>query len=84
MNNVQFSIHSNRQSNELLNSILLVWLYGYENNLFKSHVYPDVMPSFKRWKKNFGIKLYTFANSDCIIQEMLFSQTLSGNLNKVS
>lgn len=76
-------MHSNRQSNELLNSLLLVWLYGYENNLLKSHVYSDVMPAFKQWRKTLGIKIYTFATSDSIIQEMLFSQTLSGNLNKV-
>lgn len=69
-----------KQSNELKAVHLLVWLYGYQNELLKGHVYPDVQPAFQQWKHNQGIRVFTFATGDTIVQKMLFGCSLMGNL----
>lgn len=81
--NVQYLIHNKRPSNELINAILLVWHWAYERELLKSHVYPDVMLAFKRWRNDYSIKIFTYSNDDSYIQKMLFAHTLNSNLNIV-
>ncbi|KAH9516657.1 Enolase-phosphatase E1 [Dermatophagoides farinae] len=79
--NVCYQMQQRKQSNELKAVHLLVWLYGYQNELLKGHVYPDVQPAFHHWKNDLGIRLFTFATGDTIVQKMLFGCSLMGNLN---
>ncbi|UXI15122.1 hypothetical protein NH340_JMT01065 [Sarcoptes scabiei] len=81
ISNVVFQMNQKRQSNELKSLHLLVWLYGYRNDKLKGHVYADVMPAFDRWKNELGIRIFTFASGDHIIQKMFFTCSLYGNLN---
>lgn len=56
-----------------------VWEYGYQNQEFKGHIYPDVRPCLESWKKK-GINIYIYSSGSVHAQKLLFAHTLEGDL----
>lgn len=70
---------SKRHNTALKQLQILVWVYGYENNELKGHVYEDVIVAFRRWR-SMGIRLFVFSTGMAVAQQLLFSNSTSGNL----
>lgn len=80
VSNIRYQISNRKHNDELKSLFLLVWLYGYEKDLLRSHVYGDVQQAFSKWNSN-GIRIFTYASGSTLAQQMLFSRTLHGNLS---
>lgn len=57
----------------------LVWKDGYQKGAFKAHVYDDVAPNLKAWKKR-GLRLGVYSSGSALAQKLLFSHTMTGDL----
>ena len=57
----------------------LIWKNGYESGEYKSHIYSDVLPSWKSWKKA-GIRLGIYSSGSVAAQQLLFTHTSAGDL----
>lgn len=57
----------------------LVWREGYEKNVYQSHIYPDVLPTWELWA-NKGITLAIYSSGSCEAQKLLFGHTSSGDI----
>lgn len=77
--NVIWQMDSKRHNTALKQLQILVWVYGYENNELRGHVYEDVGVAFKRWR-SMGIRLFVFSTGMAVAQQLLFSNSTSGNL----
>lgn len=57
----------------------LVWAKGYANGNIKGHIYADVLPAFKRWHEA-GLRVAIYSSGSVKAQQLLFGQTVMGNL----
>lgn len=60
--------------------VLLCWLWGYSKGRIVSQVYKDVPKALHEWKRNNGIKLYTFSSGLTVAQKLMLCQTNCGNI----
>lgn len=79
VSNVLWQMDLKRHNTALKQLQILVWVYGYENNELKGHVYEDVGIAFKRWR-NMGIRLFVYSTGMAVAQQLLFSNSTQGNL----
>lgn len=77
--NVVWQMDSKRHNTALKQLQILVWVYGYENNELKGHVYEDVGSAFRRWR-SMGIRLFVYSTGMAMAQQLLFSNSSQGNL----
>jgi enolase-phosphatase E1 len=56
-----------------------IWRQSYESGQVKGHVYPDVLPNFRKWI-NSGILISIFSSGSIEAQRLLFRYSLSGDL----
>ncbi|ADJ27652.1 acireductone synthase [Nitrosococcus watsonii] len=50
----------------------LLWEAGYRRGDFTGHIYPDVEPNLRAWRK-LGISLYVFSSGSVQAQKLLFA-----------
>lgn len=79
VSNVVWQMDSKRHNTALKQLQILVWVYGYENNELRGHVYDDVSVSFRRWR-SMGIRLFVYSTGMAVAQQLLFSNSNQGNL----
>lgn len=77
--NVVWQMDLKRHNTALKQLQILVWVYGYENNELRGHVYEDVPAAFKRWR-SLGIRLFVYSTGMAVAQQLLFSNSTGGNL----
>lgn len=57
----------------------LIWAEGYNQGVFKGHIYQDVVEKFRMWKLQ-GLELYIYSSGSVFAQKLLFSNTEYGDL----
>lgn len=57
----------------------LIWEFGYKNQDFKGHLYPDVLPFFKKIK-NSNNKIGIYSSGSVWAQKLLFAHSVEGDL----
>lgn len=77
--NVNWQMDMKRHNTALKQLQVLIWVYGYENNELKGHVYDDVPNAFKRWR-SLGIRIFVYSTGMAVAQQLLFSNSTGGNL----
>lgn len=79
VSNVVWQMDSKRHNTALKQLQILVWVFGYENNELRGHVYDDVGLAFRRWR-GMGIRLFVYSTGMAVAQQLLFSNSSQGNL----
>lgn len=79
VSNVLWQMDAKRHNTALKQLQILVWVYGYENNELRGHVYEDVGICFRRWRA-MGIRLFAYSTGMAVAQQLLFSNSTQGNL----
>lgn len=77
--NVVWQMDLKRHNTALKQLQILVWVYGYENNELKGHVYDDVGVAFRKWH-SMGVRLFAYSTGMAVAQQLLFSNSSQGNL----
>lgn len=77
--NVVWQMDSKRHNTALKQIQILVWVYGYENNELRGHVYEDVGSAFRKWR-SMGIRLFVYSTGMAVAQQLLFANSTQGNL----
>jgi enolase-phosphatase E1 len=72
-------IDQDKKVKELKDIQGLIWKEGYAKGEYTAHLYPDVLPSFEKWK-NSGIDLYIYSSGSIQAQKLLFSHTEHGDI----
>ena len=57
-----------------------IWKEGYEKGQYKGHLYEDVLPKWKLWKKQ-GKTLGIYSSGSVPAQKLLFGYSIAGDLN---
>lgn len=58
-------------------------LSSYANKKLRPHLFPDVIPNFKKWHlEPFYIKIYTFASGPIEIQKLFLSSSIEGDVTE--
>lgn len=57
----------------------LIWDYGYTNNHFQGHLYPDVLPFFKKIL-SIGSKVAIYSSGSVHAQKLIFGYSIDGDL----
>jgi len=57
----------------------IIWQEGYVNGDFTGHLYPDVLPSFEKWKSQ-GLDLYVYSSGSVAAQKLLFGYSDEGDI----
>ncbi len=56
-----------------------IWKKGYENADFKGHLYPDVLPAWKKWHKD-GFQIAIYSSGSVQAQKLIFGHSSEGDL----
>lgn len=56
-----------------------IWKEGYESGEIKGHLYPDVLPKWKKWKES-GLILGIYSSGSVLAQKLLFENSVEGNV----
>src|SRR5579885_1396892 len=56
-----------------------IWKEGFEAGEIRSHVYPDVLRAFERWRQS-GREVCIFSSGSVLAQKLLFAHTAEGDL----
>jgi enolase-phosphatase E1 len=57
----------------------MIWDEGYRSGDFRAHVYPDVAPRLREWKKQ-GLDLYIYSSGSVPAQKLFFEFSEAGDL----
>jgi enolase-phosphatase E1 len=57
----------------------MIWDEGYREGEFRAHVYTDVAPKLREWKKQ-GVDLYVYSSGSVAAQKLLFAHSDAGDL----
>lgn len=57
----------------------MIWDEGYREGAFRAHVYADVAPKLREWKKQ-GLDLYIYSSGSVAAQKLLFGHSEAGDL----
>lgn len=77
--NVLWQMDTKRHNTALKQLQILVWVYGYENNELRGHVYEEVGNCFRKWR-SMGIRIFAYSTGMAVAQQLLFSNSTQGNL----
>jgi len=75
-------IETDQKIKELKDLQGLIWIRGYEQKDYISHLYPDVLPQIKKWKES-GMKVYIYSSGSIQAQKLLFSHTEYGDVTNL-
>ncbi|XP_015788967.1 enolase-phosphatase E1-like [Tetranychus urticae] len=78
--NILWQMDEKKNNAALKQLQILVWVYGYEKQHIKGHVFDDVPPALHSWKRELNIKLYLYSTGMIVVQQLLFSCSTHGNL----
>ncbi|XP_053205240.1 enolase-phosphatase E1-like isoform X2 [Panonychus citri] len=78
--NILWQMDEKKNNAALKQLQILVWVYGYEKQHIKGHVFDDVPPALHQWKRELNIKLYLYSTGMIVVQQLLFSCSTHGNL----
>lgn len=56
-----------------------IWKKGYESGDFKGHLYPDVMPAWRKWLSQ-GYQLAIYSSGSVQAQKLIFGFSVEGDL----
>ena len=73
------NINIKRRISEIKQLQILVWVWGYDKQLLKGHVYDEVTSRMHVWKHHDHIKLYVFSSGMIAAQQLLLCCTNHGN-----
>ncbi len=57
-----------------------IWQAGFRSGQLKGEVYPDVAPSFVRWRQQ-GRRIAIFSSGSVLAQKLLFAHSTAGDLS---
>ena len=57
----------------------MIWDEGYRDDEFRAHVYADVAPKLREWKKQ-GVDLYVYSSGSVAAQKLFFKHSDAGDL----
>ncbi|HEX2897256.1 MAG TPA: acireductone synthase [candidate division Zixibacteria bacterium] len=57
-----------------------IWKAGYENGALKGELFPDVLPSIKRWKKQ-EKQVAIYSSGSVLAQKLLFKYSQNGDIS---
>lgn len=77
--NIRWQIRHKTMSSELKQMQLLCWLWGFDKDMIRTHIYDDVSTAMDRWKAQ-GVKLAIYSSGMVIAQKLFFTKTTRGNL----
>ena len=77
-------MNNKRHGRALQHFQMYVWLYGYQIEELKGHVFDDVSRSFNNWQTFNNISIYTYSSGMYLTQKLLFACSVKGNLTPVS
>lgn len=77
--NVVWQMDNKRNNTALKQLQILVWVFAYEKDELRGHVYSDVLLAFRRWR-SMGIRLFVYSTGMAVAQQLLFSNSNQGNL----
>jgi enolase-phosphatase E1 len=60
----------------------MIWDEGYREGVFRAHVYADVTPKLREWKKQ-GLDLYIYSSGSVAAQKLLFGHSEAGDLTSL-
>ncbi|ORY32773.1 2,3-diketo-5-methylthio-1-phosphopentane phosphatase [Rhizoclosmatium globosum] len=72
-------IKEDRKIGALKNFQGYIWKFAYEDGSVKGHVYPDVLPSLKKFTEN-GIPVYIYSSGSISAQKLIFGFSEAGDL----
>lgn len=75
-------IDEDRKSTALKALQGMIWDEGYRQHEFRAHVYADVTPKLKEWKKQ-GLDLYVYSSGSVPAQKLFFHHSEAGNLTSL-
>jgi enolase-phosphatase E1 len=78
---VSWLMDQDRKSTGLKSLQGKIWEQGYRSGELKSHLYPDVLPAFERWRRH-GKAIAIFSSGSVLAQKLLFAHTCSGDLSR--
>jgi len=58
----------------------MIWREGFEQEVFKSHVYPDAVHHLRRWHES-GMPLYVYSSGSVAAQKLYFTHSAAGDLS---
>lgn len=58
-----------------------IWKGGYLGGKLRAQVYPDVLPAFRRWRKQQRV-IHIFSSGSVLAQKLLFAHTTDGDLTE--
>ncbi len=58
----------------------MIWREGFEQDVFRSHVYPDAVHHLRRWHAD-GIALYVYSSGSIAAQQLYFRHSAAGDLS---
>lgn len=56
-----------------------IWAAGYQNGAYQAHVYADVAPQLRAWKRD-GLDVYVYSSGSVLAQKLFFEFSEAGNL----
>jgi enolase-phosphatase E1 len=57
----------------------LIWQQGYACGTLQGHVYPDVLPAFKRWSKE-DLQIGIYSSGSVWAQKLIYGHSIEGDL----
>ena len=57
----------------------MVWRHGYEQGVYRAHVYPDAVQQLTAWRDS-GLRLYVYSSCSIAAQELIFQYSEAGVL----
>lgn len=57
----------------------MIWEDGYRDGDFRAHIYADVAPKLREWKKQ-GLDLYIYSSGSVAAQKLFFGHSEAGDL----
>ncbi|KAG8233041.1 hypothetical protein J437_LFUL004262 [Ladona fulva] len=59
-----------------------IWSEGYSSGELKGHLFPDVVPAFKRWSQD-GKRIFLYSSGLELSQKLLFTNSIAGNVLEI-
>eukprot|EP00158_Paraphelidium_tribonemae_P000788 Partr_v1_DN23403_c0_g1_i1_m52603 putative Bifunctional enzyme that catalyzes the enolization of 2,3-diketo-5-methylthiopentyl-1-phosphate (DK-MTP-1-P) into the intermediate 2-hydroxy-3-keto-5-methylthiopentenyl-1-phosphate (HK-MTPenyl-1-P), which is then dephosphorylated to form the acireductone 1,2-dihydroxy-3-keto-5-methylthiopentene (DHK-MTPene) (By similarity) len=79
--NIRWQMSVDRKSTALKAFQGLMWKKGYEDNVLKGVVYPDVVEAFETWKEQ-QVKVYIYSSGSVEAQKLIFGHSDHGDLRE--
>ncbi len=57
----------------------LIWRKGFTENVFRAHLYPDVVSQWRQWQKQ-GLRLGIYSSGSVDAQKLFFEYSVEGNV----